>query len=176
MNIYYLSNACWNFSIFHKAYVLCAYEESNRLQRKLADNIAGVILYTEEEYMVSLYLFTNNFVLMSNLWKYYLYYICIAKKPINVRRVLDLLSFQVSLLNWAAHCHFQREFHCRSKADRICVLDIPRFQGYHQLWRRNSACKGKKYSAKCPVFLKENIKVQHLLLRNYSWVHFLFYF
>lgn len=110
--------------------------------------------------MVSLYLFTNNFVLMSNFWKYYLYYICVAKKPINMRRVLDLLSFQVSLLNWAAHCHFQWEFHCRSKADRICVLDIPQFQGY-QLWRTNSTCKGNEYSAKCPVFIEG--KYQYLL-------------
>lgn len=73
------------------------------------------------------YKFTNNFVLMRNNWKYYSYYLCMTKDKTNERKVVDLVSFQISLLKGAPQCFpgkISEQFQCSSKADKISVLDL----------------------------------------------------
>lgn len=80
------------------------------------------------------YLFTNNFVLMWNLWKCYSCYLYITKDTINARRVLDLVSFQISPLKWAPQCNFQPEFlNSFTVVQRQIGFVFQMFHSYHRL-------------------------------------------
>lgn len=69
------------------------------------------------------YIFTNNSVLMRNIWNYYSYCLCISKDKINERRGADWISFQTSILKGGPQCipdRISEQFQRRSQQKDFC--------------------------------------------------------